>query len=237
MIERIAYITDVHIDEEFPKTVGVNARQNWKMILKDLASRDINEVIYGGDIGEKSSNPWFFESLQEYKLSISLGNHDDFYEVIKYYKNEAYIDADSLYYSWEQSYFKFIFLDSSTEVISDEQLSWLKTELVTPKKVLLFIHHPILAIPNIMDKRFYLKGRERIQALLHKVDNDIIIFCGHYHMEDHCIHKNITQFVTPAASYQIEKDPKEIKVHNRTFGYRIIELDEDQLYTELILFN
>ncbi|MHA7058184.1 metallophosphoesterase family protein [Aquimarina sp. M1] len=99
------------------------------------------------------------------------------------------------------------------------------------------MHHPILAIPNMMDTRFSLKGREKIQdPLLEQVTNDIAIFCGHYHVEDHSRNENITQYITPAASYQVEKDLKEIKVHNNSFGYRMIELYIDQVSSEVILF-
>ncbi|WP_299213954.1 metallophosphoesterase [uncultured Aquimarina sp.] len=236
MIKKIAYITDIHIDEEFPKSVGVDARQNWETILKDVASRNINDIIYGGDIGEKSSNAWFFESLQNYQLSISLGNHDDFSEVIKHYKNDFPEDLKELSYCQEYDFFKFIFLDSSAEVISEKQLKWLQAELITQKKILLCIHHPILEIPAVIDKRFSLKGREKIQTLLQEIPNTITIFCGHYHMKDRRSDKNITQYITPAGSYQVEKDPDEIKVHSSTFGYRIIELDKDQMHTEVVLF-
>ncbi|WP_158596981.1 metallophosphoesterase [Aquimarina sp. BL5] len=236
MIQKIAYITDIHIDEEFPKTLGVDSRQNWERILKDVASRNINDIIYGGDIGEKSSNSWFFETLQNYQLSISLGNHDDFSEVIKHYKIDFYKDFKELSYVQERDFFKCIFFDSSTEFISEKQLKWLKGELITPKKILLFIHHPIVEIPSIIDKKFALKGREKIQALLQEVSNDVTIFSGHYHMQDHRHYKNITQYITPAGSYQVEKDPKEIKVHSNTFGYRIIELNKDQINTDVVLF-
>ncbi len=236
MIKKIAYITDVHVDEDFPKGIGVDARQNWKTILEDLSSRNIEEVIYGGDIGEKLSNSWFFESLENYKLSISLGNHDDFSEVKKYYTNNQCTEVDLLFYTKEDDFFKFIFLDSSAEVVDNTQLLWLKSELVTSKKILLFIHHPILSIPAIIDKKFALKGRQKIKDLLLNIDNNITIFSGHYHMEDYSNYRNISQYITPAASYQVEKNPKEIKVHNNSFGYRIIELQKDCVNTEVILF-
>ncbi|WP_299261325.1 metallophosphoesterase family protein [uncultured Aquimarina sp.] len=236
MIKKIAYITDIHLDEDFPETLGVDSRKNWKTILKDLKSRSIEEVVYGGDIGKKSSNSWFFESLKNYQLSISLGNHDNFSEVIKHYKNDSHRDPKELFYCWELGFFKCIFLDSSTEDISNKQLKWLQTELITLKKILLFIHHPILPIPTVIDTRFALKNREKIQDALQEVPNDITVFCGHYHMEDYRSYENITQYITPAASYQVEKDPEEIKVHNNTFGYRVIELHNEQIYTEVVLF-
>ncbi|AXT56117.1 metallophosphoesterase family protein [Aquimarina sp. MMG015] len=237
MVKKIAYITDAHIDEEYPKGLGVNARNNWKTILEDIDSKNIDEVIYGGDIGEKSSNSWFFDTLQKYKVSISLGNHDYFSEVIEYYKNDFLIDSNELFYYREDDFFRFIFLDSSTDVASEKQLIWLESALVTSKKIVLFIHHPVLPIPAIIDKKFSLKGREKIQTLLEKNPNEIILFSGHYHMEDYQKFNNIMQYITPAASYQVEKDPNEIKVNNNSFGYRVIELHKDQLFTEVITFK
>ncbi|MHA7058185.1 metallophosphoesterase [Aquimarina sp. M1] len=101
MIKRVAYITDIHLDEEFPKILGVDSRNNWKAILKDIDSKDITEIIYGGDIGKKSSNSWFFDSLKKYNLSITLGNHDVFSEAIKYYKNGTDTTVSELFYSQE----------------------------------------------------------------------------------------------------------------------------------------
>ena len=62
MNQKIAYITDIHLDEKFPLDTGVDTRENWKIILNDISSRGINEIIFGGDIGEKTANKWFFES-------------------------------------------------------------------------------------------------------------------------------------------------------------------------------
>jgi len=236
VIKRIAYITDLHLDEEFPKTLRVDSHENWNVILQDISSRNIDEIVFGGDIGAKTSNAWFFTSLKNFKVLISLGNHDTFSEVIRYFKIPTHKDPNALFYHYEHDFYKFLFLDSSLEVISRKQLKWLQTELVTSKKILLFIHHPVLKIPTMIDQKFSLEGREKIQEVLQQISNDITIFCGHYHMNDTRNAEHITQYITPAASYQVEKDSKEIKVHANGFGYRIIELDKDQLSTEVIMF-
>jgi Icc protein len=237
MNDKIAYVTDIHLDEKFPKDEGVDTRKNWKIILNDISSRGIDKIIFGGDIGEKTSNKWFFESLQSYTVAITLGNHDYYKEVIKHYNFGVVKKQTELYYSQEHDYYKYIFLDSSSGSISQEQFEWLKKELLTTKNIILFIHHPILAIDAEVDKCFALKERNRIKTELLDFKNDVIIFCGHYHFEDEINNGNIRQYITPASSYQVEKTPNKIKVNNDTFGYRIIEFNKKEINTDLIMFS
>lgn len=237
MSEKIAYITDIHLDEQFPIDQGVDSRKNWETILKDISSKGIDEIIFGGDIGEKSANQWFFESLNNYNISIVLGNHDYFDEVIKYYSIGVKKNRKELYFSQEHDFYKLIFLDSSSGSIAQEQFDWLKKELLTTKNIILFIHHPILAIEAEVDKRFALNDRNKIKTELLGLKNNVTVFCGHYHFEDERVNNNIEQYITPASSYQIEKIPNEIKTNNKTFGYRIIELNKTKINTELITFT
>jgi Icc protein len=237
MGKKIAYITDIHLDEKFPIDQGVDTRKNWKAILNDLSSKNIDEIIFGGDIGEKAVNKWFFESLRSYTVAITLGNHDDYTEVIKHYSLGVTEKQTELYYSLERDYYRCIFLDSSSGSISPEQFDWFKDELLTTKNIALFIHHPILRINAEVDRRFALKERDKIRNELLNFENDVTIFSGHYHFEDERSNGNIKQYITPASSYQVEKIPGEIKINNDTFGYRIIELNKKEINTELILLS
>jgi len=237
MNKKIAYVTDIHLDEKFPIDQGVDPRKNWKIILNDISSRGIDEVIFGGDIGEKTANEWFFESLKNFTIAITLGNHDYYNEVIKHYNLGRVKKQTELYYSQERDYYKCIFLDSSSGSIGPEQFDWFKEELLTTKNIVLFIHHPILTVDAEVDKRFALKERNRIKTELLNLENDVIIFCGHYHFEDERNIDNIRQYITPASSYQVKKIPNEIKVSNDTFGYRVIELNEKGINTNLIFLS
>jgi hypothetical protein len=51
--KKIAYITDIHLDEQLPIDQGVDTRKNWEIILNDVSKKGIKEIIFGGDIGEK----------------------------------------------------------------------------------------------------------------------------------------------------------------------------------------
>lgn len=237
MKKRIAFITDVHLDEDYPIKQGVNARKNWELILKDVASRGINDVVFGGDMGENDAYEWFFETLKSFDLKLILGNHDTFSEASKYYKNRFQGEHKELYYAFEDDYFKHIFLDSSSGEISKIQFLWFKEELNTDKKIIVFIHHPIIPVATLVDKKYYLLERAKIKNELLDRGNETYVFCGHYHMVDEIINKNIKQIISPAASYQMIKIPDEIQVTNETFGYRIIEINEDELKTSVVLYK
>ncbi|WP_343913441.1 metallophosphoesterase family protein [Aquimarina litoralis] len=236
MSKKFAYITDVHLDEEFPKSKGVDARKNWEKVLEDISKRGITQIVIGGDIGARDSLSWFFKSLEPYDWFISLGNHDSFSSIFPYWKEQQVVAVDTSFYSIETDFFKYIFLDSSKEIVDQEQLDWFQKESIISKKIVLFVHHPILPVSTLTDKKFFLEGREKIRSILHQIPNDVFIFSGHYHMQDNRLDKNINQYITPAVSYQVEKDPDEVKINNDSFGYRIIELEKDQLFAEVILF-
>jgi 3',5'-cyclic AMP phosphodiesterase CpdA len=235
-MKTIAFVTDIHLDEGLFEELGVDSRKQWQLILKDIAARGITEIIFGGDIGASSTYPWFFQSVKDYNFRFILGNHDTFENAT------AYVDIDNaglgaLYYTADEAAYKFIFLDTSTEKISANQLQWLKHELLTDKNIILFIHHPVLNIDTPIDRKYPLEGRDVIADVLRSVPNQITIFCGHYHMADTQTKWNITQIVTPASSYQIIKQANAIEKDNSTFGYRLITLGADSIETELLMYR
>ena len=213
---------------------------NLKLILDDIAKRGITEVVFGGDIGTKDSNEWFFDLIGKYnfKLRMVLGNHDTFSEVSKHYSDIGLGSDDELKYAYEDGLFNYIYLDSSANSISDNQFRWLQQQLNTEKKVILFLHHPVLEIDTPLDRAgAALTARDKLRDALLESRRETIIFCGHYHMDDAAIHGNIRQFSTPAASYQIEKLSGEIAIDEQTFGYRLIEFNGSEVSTEVVLFR
>jgi 3',5'-cyclic-AMP phosphodiesterase len=91
---------------------------------------------------------------------------------------------------------------TARNAVGDDQLAWLERELKPASTVVLFVHHPVLAIDTPLDQAgAALKDREKLKALLTVAGCDIFAFCGHYHMDDERSEANIRQFVTPAVSY------------------------------------
>ncbi len=237
MVEKIAHITDLHLDEAYPIENGVPTRKRFDKILEDLKKEQITTIVCTGDIGENDGIAYFFEQLKTTSLAITLGNHDSFTEITRYYNKGADSDAQKLYSSSQKAHYKCIFLDSSEGIIDKKQLIWLKKELITSQSIIIFVHHPIIGLPLKVDEIGALKNRGEVLFLLENIPNDITIFCGHYHMESETVYKNCTQNITPAVSFQIEKKRNSIEINPLAFGYRIIALGKNGPSSQVKMFS
>ena len=236
MDQSIAFITDLHLDEPILVQHGVDARANWQKILGDVSSRGIGKVVLGGDLGEKEAYPWIFDSLKELELDLVLGNHDRCHEVMEIHRPALQQNPDEMYYSREDETYRYLFMDSSSAKISETQFEWFKQLLDSPKSLVIFIHHPILAIETEVDRLHPLEGRQSIVAELQKLTQKTTVFCGHYHMPDERTSGQIEQMVTPAVSFQIIKDAEPLEINTESFGYRIIHFGKHGVTTETVSF-
>jgi 3',5'-cyclic-AMP phosphodiesterase len=256
MTKKIAYITDAHLGQKLvldatdSELAGGKMhyeaepdqhKKNLQTIFSDVAKRGISEIVFGGDIGSEASLSWFFalSTSYDFRLALVLGNHDRWPAVAKYYSAGAASSDSELYGVRDDDYARWIFVDSSANSVSDAQLSWLREQLVTDKPVLLFVHHPVLEIDTPLDRAgAALRNREQVSDILFKADRGLTVFCGHYHMEDEQTKANVTQMVTPAASYQIPKTGRTVSIDAHSFGYRLIEISrEGRLTTALVEFK
>lgn len=237
MVEKIAHITDLHLDEKFPFKNNISARKRFTNILASIIDNGINHVICTGDIGEYKGVQYFFDLLKKMELSIALGNHDSFIKISEYYNLGADYNSKKIYRSELKNQFKFIYLDSSSGIIDIKQLKWLKKELISSNPIIIFIHHPIIGLNLKVDEIGRLKNREEVIKILEEVPNKIAVYCGHYHMESTLTYKNIKQYITPAVAFQIEKKISEIEINTTISGYRIIQLENNKLSSEVKILN
>ncbi|MCR5861975.1 metallophosphoesterase [Flavobacterium sp. J372] len=234
MLKRIAHITDSHLGDPTALSRGINPDKNLEAALKHAIDIGIDELIFGGDIGYDERYQHFFKMLEKYKpgFKIVLGNHDNFQEVKKYYSRQ--FQADGLYHSKEDEYYKYIWLNSSSESIGPQQMAWLESEVNTSKRIVIFVHHPVLGFETGMDAVYPLKNRDEVFALLQQCRQNVTIFCGHYHMPDKRTNGKITQYITPALSFQVKKNSTDIEIITPYFGYRLITLTENNIRTRLV---
>ncbi|MFK7797896.1 MAG: metallophosphoesterase [Aureispira sp.] len=241
MSTKIAYITDLHLDDQYPKDAGADTFQHWEIILKDLATHGVDKVVLGGDLGEPSSTAYFFDSLKGYAalLHLTLGNHDQFDNIRPYYAKAQQLQAQgALYYSFVEEGYKYIFLDSSSGRVPSDQVAWLQQELNSPHPILLFVHHPIFAATGtLVDAMFPLKEREQLQQLLLESAVEITVFCGHYHILHEYTQGNIKQYITPATSVQFDTESPTLRFHADNFGYRIIEVSPKGVQSTFLSFS
>jgi|SRR5579871_136000 len=249
----IAHVTDLHIgqqpsvdsDVQYKLRYLSNSdqhRDHFDTIIKDVGSRGITEIVFGGDIGTTDSNEWFFSRLrkQPAKLALTLGNHDKINEVARHFDLAASAAVGKYYYLRDTPDIDLIFLDSSANEIDGEQQIWLARTLAgSIKPLVIFVHHPIFAVASPFDESSggALVRRKDLQRILADSKRRIDIFCGHYHMSDTASFGNVTQHLTPAGCYQIEKSPARLELDVRQFGYRLIALDGSKVETETVMLE
>jgi len=251
MTRKIAFITDTHLNQQLVhsndfdsdkmsyRPLGGAHYPHLETILADIKEKNITEIIFGGDIGSIDANKLFFETVEKTgtSFSIILGNHDKFTEVRKYYKEPGVFD-DTLDFSKEDHFFKYIFIDSSAGMLQNKQLDWIAGSLKTSRSVIVFIHHPLLEIPAQLEKiGAALKNRDEVLNVLHTAASPVTVFCGHYHLDDEIKRASVHQYCTIAASYEIGKEKDRISTYPDSFGYRIIELDRDEMTTTTVHFK
>jgi 3',5'-cyclic-AMP phosphodiesterase len=245
----VAYFTDAHLGQRLVMGGALAGnkmryddepeehRSNLRQVLDDIARKGISEVVFGGDIGTSQSVRGFFELLAGYGFTASLilGNHDAYADVTEYWDRSDGSVAGKMCYSHDDGPLKYVFLDTSDNTVGDDQLAWLARELRPASTVVLFVHHPVLAIDTPLDRAgAALKDREKLKALLTGAHCDIFAFCGHYHMDDQRSEANVRQFVTPAVSYQIVKRAERVDVDASEAAYRMIDIDGTDIRTEVV---
>lgn len=236
MPKKIAYLTDLHLDDQYPKDCGADTFHNWEKVLEHLSTQTVDKVIVGGDLGEPHTTTYFLESLKPYEeLHLTLGNHDEFAHIVQHFpKAQALQEQQALYYAFEEEGYLYIFLDSSAGQVAPAQVAWLQQQLKSTLPVLLFVHHPILGVEDcLVDELFPLKEREELQKILLDSGLDITIFCGHYHLEHEQIQGNIKQYITPATSVQFDTQAPQLRFHKDSFGYRMIEVGAEGVHSTL----
>jgi 3',5'-cyclic AMP phosphodiesterase CpdA len=229
---KIVYLTDSHLDEPAPARHGANTRKNWTKTVTDVKAQNPDLVIFGGDIGTAQSQGDFFRDLSPFRLRLTLGNHDHFDEVARYY--DASRSKDEMYDYFQTDGFTFVFLDSSSGGISQTQLSWFERVVENAERLLVFVHHPVLGIDSVVDRKYPLKNRDAVKEILTRRPKPAIIFCGHNHCADQTREQNISQYMTPAVSYQILKGTDRVVADVSYFGYRIIELRGTDVETQVV---
>lgn len=230
---KIAYITDIHTDDKIAAASNIDTRSNFEAVMRDVQYANVDFIVLGGDLGEPGALSWLFDKLKGYKIFVTPGNHDQSADIARFLPYK--LNGKYLYTHHSDDHNLYLFLDSSDSFINQQQLEWLKKMTDTEKRILTFVHHPILPIDTKMDEVHNLKYRNEVISTLKSSNKNITIFCGHYHMIDDHSYENIRQIVTPAVSFQVKKDASEIETHDSFFGYRVLDIHGNDLTSKMRL--
>jgi Icc protein len=240
---RIAQITDLHLDDFLAEYYKVDTRKNLVAVLSHIKQDNIAGIVVTGDLGDIASSEWLFSHLVGTGLPFEfiLGNHDkiEHYSGLDFLKTK--IKPSGLFFTASFGWGDWIFLDSRTGEIDQDQLKWL-TAVIKERKatenLIVFVHHPILDCGNsAMDREQPLRNRDQVRGILEEFKGEVSVFCGHYHNSDCRKSKNITQYLTWSCLMQLRLDSEEIQLENREIGYRVIELDEQGMKTWPVLVD
>ena len=233
-MDKIAFITDLHLLEKNVEKKGVDTVQNWKKVMNDVKAKGISKVILGGDLGEKESLEILFDDLQNFEFKYILGNHDS----IKNYKkfDPRTEGKDELFYTAEINDRNCIFLDTSSYKLRKDQQEFLEEWLVGAVNPVIFIHHPVLNIGTWMDKEHPLKNREKVEEIINASGKKVTLICGHYHQFHEKSSEFIRQIIAPAVSYQIPYGENYQKDAS-AFSYLILDFAENNVHVEKVMFN
>lgn len=236
----IAHITDLHILDENQLNQGVDVRENFKNVLKDIiADGTIHKIVVGGDLGHDNPSEdillWIKSQLDETKIEYKIipGNHDNSQKLAKVFGLESELEEGRLFFWDELDFGKIFYLDTSNGDLPMHQLAWVEEECgKSYQKFLLFMHHPpVLGNVRLMDEHHALENMNQVQKILRNINNIQGIFCGHYHNERTIRLYNHMVMITPSTFVQIDDESETFKISSKTIGWRKIIWDGSSLNT------
>ena len=238
---KLAYFTDLHIGLPGEDTRGVDVRRNLALVIKAVLKESPDVVIIGGDICYREPiaeiYTWVRQQLAPFanSLYITPGNHDDARMLDAAFNFGWLQPSGECFFRKEFGGHTALFLDSSKRSMSDLQYAWLTGQLTQSSgPLLIFMHHPpfLCGVPY-MDDNHAFEERGRLQELLFSYQDQIYLFCGHYHVEKTVSMRNVHAVITPSCFFQIDQNQPDFAVDHYHIAYRIIRLEQDMLTSRL----
>jgi Icc protein len=213
------------------------------MVLQALkANTAINMIIFTGDLSQDHSEQSyqnFVEAVYREELSVPFyylaGNHDELQLLEQYLAATPFIQQKSAC----QDNWQIILLNSKSDtpagLIEQDELQWLKKELIPDKHQLLMMHHHPIDVGYFIDRH----GLENSKDFWQVVDQQPSIkgiACGHVHRAL-TIHTSTTRssksertvplFTCPATSIQFDPTKETVSSTGESAGYRLFSLFDD----------
>ncbi len=230
---RIVQITDIHIGTMADKPHGIDLRDQFLRTLQKVMTVHPDCIVISGDLCFREPSDeiykWIGEQVQALPCPVFViaGNHDSQSIMHHYFDCDYHQDTDEIYFAKTWLEMPVLFCDTARGVISENQYHWMEKHLeLVQNQVILFMHHPpaYCGVPYL-DTSYAFREIPRLQDFFKVVGKDIVIFCGHYHVERELLIANQHIYITPSTFFQIDATESEFKIDHHRPGYRVIELD------------
>jgi len=225
---------------------GINNRV-MERILDKIKSEGVDFIILTGDmitgsmvnsIHRNRLKKWK-SIIERYEIPyyISVGNHEIESEMSEDLVREIFEMPENgpqgykeLVYSFDHENSHFVILDTNLyknfHTIGEEQLKWLKKDLLKNKKSIIFVfgHEPAYPVSNhigsSLDK--YPLMRDRLWSIFkeYKVSS---YFCGHEHLYNKSIHDGVYQVITGGAGADLSSIQDKISFYH----YLLVDVKDD----------
>jgi Icc protein len=243
----IIQISDLHIPPKnelvySTKTIKcVDTRKNFLKLIQRINNEKFDFLVFTGDLsfmnGEIECYEWIKNELDKFDFVYYMipGNHDNVLNLANVFNINSLIKDKEMYFSIETGSWKILFLDTSHDIISENQLSWLVKEAdLNNKKVAIFMHHPPAVCGcKYMDLNFPLKNNKEFQARTAILKRNLPVFCGHFHTDKKVIAGNLNIFLTPSCWVQIDEKSDDLRPSTYKIGFRKIKLKSSSFQTNV----
>lgn len=247
---RIIQITDTHLFTN-PQGVlaGVRTWRTFSVILEQIERHhaDFDYLVLTGDLAQD-------EALETYRMlrealgnwlercRIIPGNHDDRANLRKVFPELFPDNNGPLTFAFTSEGWKVIGLDTQIPGetqgrIDASQLQWLEEQLdMSPShRVLIFLHHPPVAIRVDWLDKIGLKDAGRLIGLIEASPQIKAVCAGHVHQEFVGRIGSAVVYTTPSTCVQFGARANK-SFDTKAAGYRLLQLGEDchsQVYREI----
>lgn len=234
---RIIQLTDLHVGLPNEATFEVDVRQNLQKACRKIQQLRPDYVVVSGDLcfqdPDRSIYTWVRQQLDALDITYDLlsGNHDDPKMMAEVFEREHLLVGDALFYQRQLEGAPYLFLDTTTGIVAEDQLKWLSETLKQQSgQVIIFMHHPptLAGVPH-MDQKYALQNRDQVMEIILDYPGRVDIFCGHYHVDKVLGIENVNIYITPSCYFQIDQYSESFAVDHRRPGIREIEITGEYL--------
>ncbi|MGO2073748.1 MAG: metallophosphoesterase [Pseudoalteromonas sp.] len=228
---RLAHITDCHLFAEQKECYfGVNTAVNFSRCLADIAKKNVDAIIFGGDLTQDHSfNSYlvFAELIAKANLNCPVfwlpGNHDEIDYLNKISRGQ--IKCAKRLRS-QGAELLLVNSKSSTPAgwVNQKHLDEIANTLTSYKQpTLVFCHHNPLPISGYLDKHMLENGPQLLNVLVN-AGQVKALFHGHVHHQYQFDYRGLAVYATPASSIQFTKNTTQWQQSDLGPSYRLINL-------------
>ncbi len=241
----IAVFSDIHIPGDDLSKKNIQIRENFIQVLGHALTNRPDAFIITGDLGQHEgcvqSYRWIKEILDQSCVSYLIipGNHDQG-SLIETVFTDFRLCFGKLFYFVRFGCWSFIFLDSSPDSVSQEQLEWMDARLSLAAKdslwALVMHHPPVTCGCTYMDSHYPLMNNQPLLDILDRHEQIKHVFCGHYHTAKNLAYNNRAMLhITPSTWFQIDEKETDFTISDPRIGYLSIVIDGCSLATSIIM--